>query len=113
MIYKLLFSLAFFSPYNAYYNLEKISCPKWLPGTDEILPENMTLAPALELQNTMRCYCQVVKVKERSCINAGVPTNLCKQRTKDWVRDNITLQSQSNNGGFMKLPKRNLILNEN
>ena len=113
MVYKLLFLLGFFVPYNVPYNLEQIECPVWGPGTDEVLPGDMTLSPQLKLQNAMRCYCQVVKVKERECIQDGVPTTICKQRTTDWVAANLRLNENINNDNvLMRLPKRNLILNE-
>lgn len=113
MVYKLLFLLGFFVPYNVTYNLQQIECPRWAPGTDEILPMNITLSPQLKLQNAMRCYCQVVKVKERECIDNRVPANLCKQRTADWVSDNLKLNTNNvQNNVLMRLPKRNLIINE-
>jgi len=113
MVYKLLFLLVFMSPYNAEYNLQQIECPRWAPGGDEILPMNITLSPQLKLQNAMRCYCQVVKVKERECIDNRVPANLCKQRTADWVSDNLKLNTNNiQNNVLMRLPKRNLIINE-
>ena len=113
MVYKLLFLLGFFVPYNVTYNLQQIECPRWAPGTDEILRMNITLSPQLKLQNAMRCYCQVVKVKERECIDNRVPANLCKQRTADWVSDNLKLNTNNvQNNVLMRLPKRNLIINE-
>ena len=42
MVYKLLFLLGFMVPYNVTYNLQQIECPRWGPGTDEILPMNVT-----------------------------------------------------------------------
>ena len=108
MVYKLLFLLGFFVPYNVAYNLEQIECPRWAPGTEDI-----TLSPQLELQNTMRCYCQVVKAKERECIDNRVPPNLCKQRTADWIEANLKLNINNvQDNVLMRLPKRNLILNE-
>jgi len=113
MVYKLLFLLGFMVPYNVTYNLEQIECPRWAPGTNEILPMNVTLSPQLELQNTMRCYCQVVKYKERECINNRVPSMICKQRTADWVEQNLKLNSNNiQDNVIMRLPKRNLIINE-
>ena len=112
MVYKLLFLFTFMVPYNVAYNLEQIECPRWAPGTNEILPMNITLSPQLELQNTMRCYCQVVKVKERECIDNRVPPNLCRQRTADWVEQNLKLAPNIQDNVMMRLPKRNLIINE-
>jgi len=111
MVYKLLFFLAFFSPYNGYYNLQQIQCPNWIPGTNEIMPEQMTLSPALDLQNKMRCYCQVVKVKERECLADNVPRNLCIERTKDWVTANLVLRNKKFPTDFVQLPTRNVIIN--
>ena len=45
MVYKLLFFLAFFTPGQMFYNLEDIQCPKWVPGTDELLPQEVRLFP--------------------------------------------------------------------
>tara|TARA_R110002124_G_C8666604_1_gene490827 strand:- start:270 stop:614 length:345 start_codon:yes stop_codon:yes gene_type:complete len=113
MVYKLLFLLGFFVPYNMAYNLEQLECPRWAPGTNEILPMDITLSPQLKLQNSMRCYCQVVKVKERECIDNRVPPNLCKQRTADWIEANLKLNINNvQDNVLMRLPKRNLILNE-
>ena len=114
MVYKLLFLLVYLTPYNIQYNLQQIECPRWAPGTDEILPMNVTLSPVLELQNTMRCYCQVVKAKARECIRVGVPERVCKQRTADWVEQNLKLTGPNvQDNVMMRLPKRNLIINEN
>ena len=111
MVYKLLFSLVFLSPFNQHYNLEQIECPTWVPGTDEIVPEQMILSPALRIHNKMRCYCQVVKVKERECLDNNIPRNICLQRTKEWVLDNLSLKNKNLPGGLVKLPTRNLIVN--
>ena len=48
MVYKLLFLLVFMTPYNAEYNLQHIECPRWAPGTDQVLPVDVTLSPQLE-----------------------------------------------------------------
>tara|TARA_R100000995_G_C3484256_1_gene126178 strand:- start:5729 stop:6070 length:342 start_codon:yes stop_codon:yes gene_type:complete len=111
MIYKLLFLLTFFSPYNGYYNLQQIQCPNWVPGTNEIMPEQMTLSPAMDLHNKMRCYCQVVKVKERECLDNNVPSNICLQRTRDWVTNNLSLKNKNLPDGLVNLPTRNVIIN--
>ena len=113
MVYKLLFLLVFMTPYNLQYGLEQIECPRWAPGGNEILPMNVTLSPQLQLQNAMRCYCQVVKTKERECIQNGVPERICVRRTNDWVEQNLKLnQNVIQNNVMMRLPKRNLIINE-
>jgi hypothetical protein len=55
----------------------------------------------------------VVKTKERECIRNGVPTGACKQRTADWVEENLKLNQNTNQDNvLMRLPKRNLIINE-
>lgn len=114
MSYKLLFSLVFMNPYNLFYNLEQIQCPNWLPGTEEVIPEGVRLSPQDQLRNKMRCYCQVVKVKERECFRNRVPTEICKQRTLDWIRNNLEANvNVSRDNVLMRLPKRNLIIHEN
>ena len=113
MVYKLLFLLVFMTPYNAEYNLQHIECPRWAPGTDQVLPVDVTLSPQLELQNKMRCFCQVVKAEERACIRNGVPSRICKRRTADWVEQNLKLNTNNvEDNVLMRLPKRNLIINE-
>ena len=113
MFYKLLFSLIFMFPDNIQYNLPQIECPRWAPGGDQILPTNITLSPQLKLQNAMRCYCQVVKTKERECIRQGVPERICQRRTNDWVEQNLKLNTNTvQDNVMMRLPKRNLIINE-
>jgi len=113
MVYKLLFFLTFMMPYNVQYGLEQIECPRWAPGTDEVLPMEITLSPPLQLRNTMRCYCQVVKQKERECIRTGVPERICKGRTIDWIEQNLKLnQNIVQDNVLMRLPKRNVIINE-
>mgnify|MGYP003115739201 FL=1 len=113
MVYKLLFLLVFMSPCDVQYNLPQIQCPRWSPGGGEILPDNITLSPQLQLQNAMRCYCQVVKVKERECIRQGVPKRICDRRTNDWVEQNLKLNRNIvQDNVMMRLPKRNLIINE-
>ena len=73
MVYKSLFLLVFATLFNQAYNLDQIQCPKWLPGTNEILPQGVTLSPDLELENRVRCYCEVVKAKEADCLARQVP----------------------------------------
>jgi hypothetical protein len=81
MIYKSLFLLVFANMFNQAYQMQTITCPKWVPGTNEVLPVGVTLSPQLELENRVRCYCEVVKQKEQECIARHVPANLCKART--------------------------------
>ena len=92
MLYKSLILLVFANMFNQAYQMQDIKCPKWVPGTNQILPRGVTLAPGLALKNKMRCYCEVVKVKERECIARNVPKNLCVARTAAWVEDNLTLR---------------------
>ena len=92
MIYKSLFLLVFANLFNQAYQLENISCPKWVPGTNEILPAGVTLSPELELKNRVRCYCEVVKAKEQECATMRIPWNICKARTAAWVEDNLMLR---------------------
>jgi hypothetical protein len=102
------------NPYNLFYNLEQIECPNWLPGTEEVVPEGVSLSPQGQLRNKMRCYCQIVKVKERECLQGRAPAEICKRRTLDWIKNNLEPSVkvvQSN--VLMILPKRNLIINEN
>ncbi len=111
MIYKLLFFLGLFGPGDWVYNLEDIQCPKWVPDSEEVLPQEVTLSPQMELHNKMRCYCQVVKTKERECLDDNVPRTLCLQRTKDWVEVNLSLKNKNLPNGLVKLPTRNVIIN--
>tara|TARA_A100001515_G_scaffold15717_1_gene11598 strand:+ start:347 stop:694 length:348 start_codon:yes stop_codon:yes gene_type:complete len=92
MLCKSLFLLVFANMFNQAYQMQTITCPKWVPGTNQILPRGVTLAPGLELKNKMRCYCEVVKAKERECIARNVPKNLCVARTAAWVEDNLMLR---------------------
>lgn len=92
MLYKSLFLLVFANLFNQAYQMQNITCPKWVPGTNEILPRGVTLSPELELKNRVRCYCEVVLPQERGCIANNVPKNLCKARTAAWVEDNLMLK---------------------
>jgi hypothetical protein len=38
MLYKSLFLLVFANMFNQAYQMQNITCPKWVPGTNEILP---------------------------------------------------------------------------
>ena len=93
MIVKSLFLLVLANLFNQTYNLEQIQCPRWLPGTNRLLPQGVTLSPGLELQNRVRCYCEVVKVKEAQCLALHVPAGICKARTRSWVEDNLRLEN--------------------
>ena len=112
MIYKSLFLLVFANLFNQAYQLENITCPKWVPGTNEFLPVGVTLSPELELMNRGRCYCEVVKQKEQECVTMRVPWNLCKARTDQWVENNLKLrQPLLNVNGVMQLPQRDRMIN--
>ena len=92
MIYKSLFLLVFANLFNQAYQMENITCPKWVPGSNEVLPRGVSLSPELELKNRVRCYCEVVMRKERECVAMRIPLNLCKARTAQWVEDNLMLR---------------------
>ena len=112
MIYKSLFFLVFANMFNQAYQMQHITCPKWVPGTNEVLPLGVTLSPQLELENRVRCYCEVVKQKEQECIARHVPANLCKARTAQWVEDNLRLQQPLlNANGVMPLPQIDRMIN--
>ena len=112
MIYKSLAILFFANMFNQAYQIQTITCPKWVPGTNQILPAGVTLSPELELKNRVRCYCQVVMPQERGCIANNIPKNLCKARTAAWVEDNLMLKNT-----FMRtqspaaIPQRDRMMN--
>ena len=112
MVYKSLFVLVFATLFNQTYNLDQIECPKWLPGTNEILPPGVTLAPDLELENRVRCYCEVVKAKEADCLARQVPENICKDRTRLWVRNNLLIkESFQLVNDIAPIPRRDRMMN--
>ena len=114
MLYKSLFLLIFSNMFNQAYQLQAIDCPKYVPGTNQLLPAGVTLSPDLELQNRIRCYCEVVKYKERECIRARVPSNLCKARTAAWVQDNLMLKKNYRRiDAVQPLPQRDRMMNVN
>jgi hypothetical protein len=92
MLYKSLFLLVFSNMFNQAYQLQEITCPKWIPGSNRLLPAGVTLSPSLELKNRVRCFCEVVKAKEQECINMRIPRNICTDRTAAWVEDNLMLR---------------------
>jgi len=112
MLYKSLILLVFANVFNQAYNVEQIQCPKWVPGTSQVLPQGVSLSPELELQNRVRCYCEVVKTKEAQCLARHVPASICKARTRAWVRDNLSIRE-----GFQlvkdmaPLPRRDRMMN--
>ena len=69
-------------------NLTPIECPKWLPGTNTILPTDVALAPQQELTNRLRCYCEIVKPAEERCKRDTAP-EVCMSRTAQWVNENF------------------------
>ena len=91
MLYKSLFLLVFANMFNQAYQMQQINCPKWVPGTNQVVPAGVTLSPSLELQNRVRCYCEVVKRMERECIERNIPKTICLSRTSQWVEENLSL----------------------
>ena len=51
MLYKSLFLLVFANMFNQAYQMQDITCPQWVPGTDRVLPRGVTLSPELALKN--------------------------------------------------------------
>ena len=91
MIYKSLFLLVFANLFNQAYQLENISCPKWVP---------------------VRCYCEVVKAKEQECATMRIPWNICKARTAAWVEDNLMLRENFRRAQApAPLPQRDRMIN--
>ena len=101
MLSKSLILFIFANMFNQAYGLEEITCPRWVPGTDEVMPYGMTLSPELELENKVRC------------IRQRVPENICKARTKAWVQKNLKLKQTTlvNNGGVAPVPVRDRMIN--
>ncbi len=110
MLYKSLILLVFANMFNQAYQMQDIKCPKWVPGTNQILPAGVTLSPELELKNRVRCYCEVVKAKERECVQMRIPLNLCKARTAAWVEDNFMLKENFRRAQA-PLPQRDRMIN--
>ena len=69
-------------------SLPVIECPKWLPGTNEVLPAGVELSRELELNNKLRCYCEIVMPQELECKRNRRAAE-CKQRTQDWIDQNF------------------------
>ncbi len=69
-------------------SLAMIECPKWLPGTDQVLPQGVQLSPQQELENRLRCYCSIVKPAEELCMQRN-SREACKERTRSWVTSNF------------------------
>ena len=112
MLYKSLILLVFANMFNQAYQLQEITCPKWVPGSDRLLPAGVTLSPSLELKNRVRCFCEVVKAKERECINMRIPRNVCTDRTAAWVEDNLMLRENFRRAQApVPLPQRDRMMN--
>ena len=112
MLYKSLFLLVFANLFNQAYNLEQIQCPKWVPGSDQVLPQGVSLSPELELENRVRCYCEVVKAKEAQCLARHVPATICKARTRIWVENNLKLKEAFQLvNDVAPLPRRDRMMN--
>ncbi len=69
-------------------NLSPIECPKWLPGTNVILADNVHLTREQEVKNLMRCYCEIVKKQEALCIRDN-DREACRERTNRWFQENV------------------------
>lgn len=65
-----------------------IICPKYLPGTNALLPDDAYLTHEQTVSNLMRCYCEVVVPAEHECRKNYYQAD-CTDRTDQWVRDNI------------------------
>ncbi len=65
-----------------------ITCPVYLPGTDVVIPDGTYLAHEQSVSNLMRCYCETVVPAERSC-RRDYSKAECKERTDQWIRENI------------------------
>ena len=112
MFYKSLFLLVFANLFNQAYNVEQISCPKWVPGTNQVLPQGVSLSPELELENRVRCYCEVVKAKEAECLARYIPATICKARTRIWVENNLKLKEAFQLvNDVAPLPRRDRMMN--
>ena len=61
-----------------------VQCPKWLPGTNHVLPPGVTLAPAQETQNVFRCYCEIVKPAVKKCMERKTKEE-CTNLEQDWL----------------------------
>ena len=44
MLYKSLFLLVFANMFNQAYRLQEINCPKWVPGTNQVMPARINQA---------------------------------------------------------------------
>lgn len=99
-----------FSYLLVFANVNPIVCPRWLPGTNIPLPVGVGLSPGQELQNRVRCYCEVVKKAEADCIRSRNPRRQCIQHTDDWVRQNLQIFIAPDHQ-VADPPQRNLMIN--
>ena len=65
-----------------------VECPQWLPGTDIILPAGTYLTREQKVKNLLRCYCEIVKQREISCLENHSP-EYCANKTSAWFRHNV------------------------
>jgi hypothetical protein len=80
-----------------------IECLKYLPGTNEVLPDGVHLSRDQNVANLMRCYCEVVVPAEMACTRNDTPAN-CRATTAAWIRDNILSLMQ--HPGVIQPPRR-------
>ena len=93
MIYKSLFLLVFANLFNQAYQLANYYLARnGCRVPTEILPAGVTLSPQLELENRVRCYCEVVKAKRAGmyCYHEHVPWQTSARLARlQWVEDNL------------------------
>ena len=88
-------------------NLNPIQCPRWLPGTNTTLPAGVQLSPRQELNNRLRCYCEIVVPKEEEC-KRNYSIEACEDRTRRWINENFPnfgayINNQGNTGTTRRL----------
>ena len=71
-------------------SLTPIECPNYLPGTNRALPAGVELAPQQRLNNSLRCYCEVVVPAEGEC-KLSHDHEQCERRTQQWIDENFVL----------------------
>jgi hypothetical protein len=69
-------------------SLPSIPCPRYLPGTDVVIPDGIHLTHEQSVSNLMRCYCESVIPAELQC-RRDYSKAVCKERTDQWIRENI------------------------
>ena len=87
-----------------------IECRNYIPGTDQVVPRNITYryTPEQAMINKLRCYCEVVKRVERQCIRTQGRARQCRERTERWVVENIMPKALPR---VADIPRRNVIVN--